>query len=331
MKEPFVSRILKKLAKKAGIAVNLEPKYEFVGQIDTQSGKKRYFRNTNFDLNPLGASEVAKDKDYANYFLKRMGYPTISGRTFYSDEWCDVVKSRRNIHAAYRYARRIGFPVIVKPNSRSQGVGVVKVFTKKEFYRAARFALKKGNVILVQRVVSGKDYRIVVLAREIISAYERLPLTVVGDGRSTIHKLLARKQREFVRAGRDTVLRPDDFRIAMKLKRMRRSFSTVLKKGEWCALLDNANLSTGGDAVDVSRTVHPAWRTWAVKLARDMNLRYIGIDVMARGTLSDSPDRFVVLEVNAAPGLDNYASLGKTQKRIVESLYLKVLEAMARS
>ena len=331
MKEPFVSRILAKLAKKAGVILNLEPRYGFVGQIVTQSGKKRYFRNTNFDLNPLGASEIAKDKDYANHFMKRMGYPTVSGETFYSDEWCDAVKSKRNIHAAYRYARRIGFPVIVKPNSRSQGVGVAKVFTKKEFYRAARFAFRKDNVILVQRVVSGKDYRIVVLDREIISAYERLPLTVTGDGRSTIRMLLTRKQREFVRAGRDTILRLDDFRITMKLGREHRSFSTVLKKGEACALLDNANLSTGGDAVDVSRTVHPAWRTWAVKLARDMNLRYIGIDVMAQGTLADPPDLFVVLEVNAAPGLDNYASLGRTQKRIVESLYLKVLEAMARS
>ena len=36
------------------------------------------------DLNPVGASDIAKDKDYANFFMKKMGYPIVPGRTFFS-------------------------------------------------------------------------------------------------------------------------------------------------------------------------------------------------------------------------------------------------------
>ena len=60
---------------------------------------------------------------------------------------------------AYRFAQRLGFPVIVKPNSKSQGCGVTKVFTKREFDEAVRFICERENVFLVQRVAQGNDYR----------------------------------------------------------------------------------------------------------------------------------------------------------------------------
>ena len=37
-----------------------------------------------------------------------------------------------------------------------------------------------------------------------------------------------------------------------------------------------------------------------------------------------------VVEINSAPGLDHYASLGKKQQDIVERLYTKVFKAMSK-
>lgn len=330
MKKSFVSPIVEKLAKKAGVIVNLEPRYRYVGQIVTASGKKRYFRDTNFDLNTLGAAEVAKDKDYTGYFLARMGYPVPEGETFFSPRWCQVIGSKRNAEAAYRYARRIGFPVVVKPNSKSQGFGVAKVHNKKEFLRAARFICQRENVFLVQRVVTGRDYRIVVLDNRVISAYERKPLAVTGDGKSSIVKLLRAKQEAFRRIGRDTTIDTDDFRIKTRLGRMGISMRSILGLGQEVTLLDNANLSSGGEAKDVTHTMHPAWKRLAAKITRDMGLRLCGVDVMVGGSITTSPTRYTVLEINAAPGLDHYAAVGDRQRRIVERLYLKVLLAMKK-
>ncbi|TSC83392.1 MAG: ATP-grasp enzyme, D-alanine-D-alanine ligase [Parcubacteria group bacterium Gr01-1014_17] len=330
MKKPLVSILLKKIAPKIGAQVNLEPKYGWAGQIVFKNGRKRYFRASSVDLNPVGSSDIAKDKDFAAYFMGKMRYPVVTGETFFSDEWAETVGSNRNIDTAYAYAQRLGFPVIVKPNSKSQGVGVVKVYTKRDFYRAFRAALKKDRVALVQEALLGRDYRIVVLDDKVISAYERIPLNIIGDGRSTIAKLLVRKQKFFKKSGRDTLIKTDDFRIAMKLARRGLTIGSVPKKGERIFLLDNANLSTGGDSKDVTGSIHRSFATLAIRLTKDMGLRFCGVDLIIVGTIGDdaSTVKYWVLEINAAPGLDHYGAIGKKQKKLVESLYLTVLKAM---
>lgn len=330
MKKPLVSILLKKIAPRIGAQVNLEPKYGWAGQIIFKNGRRRYFRASTVDLNPVGSSDIAKDKDFATYFMKEMGYSVVTGETFFSAEWADTVGSKRNIDAGYRYARKLGFPVIVKPNSKSQGSGVVKVYTKRDFYRAMRAALKKDRVALVQEALVGRDYRIVVLDDKIISAYERIPLSVTGDGRSTIAKLLVRKQKFFKRSGRDTLIKSDDFRIAMKLARSWLTMNSVLPKGERVFLLDNANLSTGGDSKDETDFVHPSFARLAIRLTKDMGLRFCGVDLIIAGTIGDDASnvKYWVLEINAAPGLDHYGAIGEKQKKLVESLYLTVLKAM---
>jgi len=202
--------MLKKLAPRIGARVILEPTWKITGQILFKNGVKRYFRFSNLDLNTLGASETAKDKDFAAFFMKSMGYPTISGNTFFTKELCQEMNSKNDIDAAYKYAQKLKFPVIVKPNGGSQGVGVAKVFTKQEFYQAMRFAFTKDRVALVQKAMEGKDYRIVVLDNNVISAYQRTPLNVVGDGISPVKKLLDKKQSLFIKNGRDTKINQKD-------------------------------------------------------------------------------------------------------------------------
>ena len=328
--KPFLSQIIKKLASRIGARVVIEPKWSVVGQIAFRNGKKKYFRFSSIDLNTIGASDVAKDKDYATFFMKRMGYPTIVGKTFFSDRWAKAIGSKQTIDKAHAYARSIGFPVIVKPNSGSQGQEVALVHDKGELHRALRRVFKMDRVALVQKRITGKDYRIVVLDDEVISAYERIPLSVMGDGRSNVATLIKRKQREFIRKGRDTLIRLDDPRIKAKLLRQGMDFSSVPAFGEQIFLLDNANLSSGGDAVDVTGVIHRTWKDMAIRLTRDMGLRLCGVDVMTEGDIATPLSKYAVLEVNAAPGLDHYAQSGKRQRKIVENLYLKVLRGMGR-
>lgn len=322
--------LLKKLAPKIGARVLLEPEWRIAGQIRYKDGSKRYFRYNTLDLNPVGASDIAKDKDYANFFMARMGYPTVRGKSFFSDEWCKAIQSRRNTSAAYAYAKKLGLPVIVKPNSGTQGIGVALVHTKQEFFRALKQIFKNDRVALVQQQVRGQDYRIVVLDKEIISAYERIPLNVVGDGRSTIKQLLAKKARAFVASSRDTRINLKDPRISTKLKHQGLTLRSIPARGERVFLLDNANLSTGGDAVDVTKDIHPEFKKLAIKLTKDMGLRLCGVDLMVDGDIQNRPRRCWILEINAAPGLDHYVKTGKAQQKIVENLYLKVLKSLAR-
>ena len=122
----------------------------------------------------------------------------------------------------------------------------------------------------------------------------------------------------------------DDPRITIKLKHQGLGFQSVPAKGQRVYLLDNANLSTGGDSVDVTENVHPAFKRLAVKLTRDMGLRLCGVDLMIQGDISQKPTIYWVLEINSAPGLDHYAKIGRAQEKVVENLYLQVLKHMKR-
>jgi D-alanine-D-alanine ligase-like ATP-grasp enzyme len=276
----------------------------------------------------MGASAIAKDKDFANFFMARLGYPIVEGKTFFSRKWAKAMRSKKDIDAAYRYARTLGFPVIVKPNSGTRGEGVCLVHTRREFYRAMGQVFLKDHVALVQRRMTGKDYRIVVLDDEVISAYERTPLRVTGNGRSSIRELLDEKQRKFQRINRDTVIKAQDPRISSKLRRQKLTENSVIPKGAVIHLLDNANLSSGGDSLDVTGAIHPVYRSMAIRLTRDMGLRLCGVDIMIAGDIRDPHGSYCVLEINSAPGLDHYARSGTVQKGIVEALYLKVLTRM---
>lgn len=327
---PLLGKIIQKIAPKIGATVIMEPEWNIAGQIIFKNGRKRYLKYSSLDLNTLAASDIAKDKDYANFFMKRMGYPTISGKTFFSKEWCKRIGSDRNVDAGYKYAKQLGLPLIVKPNGGSQGVGVAMVSNKREFYKAMNFIFTQDKVALVQRVVRGKDYRVVVLDNEVISAYLRIPLNVTGNGKSTISKLIKEKQRAFIASGRDTVIDISDPRIKTKLERQGLSLKHIPRAGEKVYLLDNANLSTGGDSKDITKNIHPEFKKIAVKLTKDMGLRVCGVDFMIEGSIEEKPQKYWIIEINAAPGLDHYIKTGREQEKIVESFYLKILKSLER-
>ena len=270
---------------------------------------------------------IARDKDHANFFLKSMGYPVVPGsKTFFSREWArSVGHPERDIDGAYQYARKMGFPVVVKPNSGMQGLGVSLVHNRRDFYKAMRVVFKMDRVALVQQVVYGRDYRLVVFGNKLISAYHRIPLNIVGDGKSTIADLVKEKLRKWNVKGRRAKVDVDDPRIAIKLDRQGLGFHSVPAKRRMVYLLDNANLSQGGDSVDVTREIHPEFRKLAVRLTRDMGLRFCGVDLIVQGDIRQAPGVFWVIEVNSSPGLHHYSKMGKVQQKVVDDLYSKVL------
>jgi len=210
------------------------------------------------------------NKDYSKIIMRDMGYPIIPWRKFYSNSWAEKIGSKQTKEKAWNYAKKLGLPVFLKPNSKSQGVGVVKVYTKEEFFKTFKIIEKIDKVILVEKEIVGNDYRIVVLDNEIISAYQRIPLTIVGDGKHSILKLLKNKQGEFKNAGRDKTFKIDDDRLRLTLKRERLNFKSILDCGFSLQLLANANLSTGGTSVDVTKDIHHFYK----KLYQCQNLEY---------------------------------------------------------
>jgi biotin carboxylase len=58
------------------------------------------------------------------------------------DSWSKFAKSTNYKNAALLYANKIGYPVIVKLNSRSQGIGVEKVYSDKDLLLARLYLFR---------------------------------------------------------------------------------------------------------------------------------------------------------------------------------------------
>ncbi len=328
-KEQFVPKIIKKLAAQIGATVLWEPEYGFGGQITFSNGKKSFFWHHILNINFQASVDISTDKGFASSFLKALGYNVPEGQTFFSDEVNERLpaNSKRNIDDGFKFAKTLGFPVIVKPNSLTQGMLVTKVHSQTEYYQTAEQIFLKDSVLIVQRFYSGRDYRIVVLDDEVIAAYERIPLFVVGDGTSSIWELVRQKKETFLTNGREARVNIEDYRIQSNLQRHNLNLESVLPKGAKLSLLDNANLTTGGEAVDVTEDIHPDFYKLAVSVTKDMGLRLCGVDVMT-GDLTLPLKDYVLIEINGTPGLRHYASLGESQAKRVEDLYLKIIKIM---
>ena len=330
---PYLTKLIQKLAPRVGARVIVEPEWGIVSQIIYKNGVVRSLRMYSLDLNHIASADIAKDKDYAKFFMQKRGYPVAEGKTVFRDDWADTIKSNNKIAHGIKYAQKLGYPLIVKPNSQSQGSGVTLVNNKKELIFSLKEVFKIDRVAIVERYLPGRDYRIVVLDEEIISAYERIPLSVKGDGKHSIIFLLKTKQNLFQKTNRDTCINFSDSRIKIKLQKQNLSFSSVLEKNRRIFLLDNANLSTGGDSFDVTETIHPQFAKIAKNLTRDMGLRMVGVDIMVTNgdiTKNLKDCKYYVIEINAAPGLDHYVTTGLAQKKKVEAMYLKVLKALGK-
>ncbi|MDZ8052133.1 MAG: cyanophycin synthetase [Aulosira sp. ZfuVER01] len=326
MKTPFIVSILQKLVEQIGAVLLVDPECKFVGHITFKNGKKTVFRSTQFNINGFGAAEIAKDKGCSSFLLRHFGYSVPEGKTFFNEYLCKKIGTLRNIDDGFNYAKDLGFPVIVKPLNLSQGILVTKVHNKREYYQVAKKILQITSGFIVERFHLGNDYRIVVLDEEVIITYQRIPLFVVGDAKSSVWELLQKKQVILNKTGR-RIIDFEDFRIKRKLQRQKLTFDSVIPKDNIVYLLDNANLSSGGEAVDLTETIHPDFQKLAINITKDMGLRLAGVDIITSDITQPMGD-YTLIEVNGSPGLLNYASFGELQTKRVENLYLKVLQAM---
>ena len=329
LKIPFVTAVIKRIAPLMAATVIVEPVYEYVGQVTFQNGRKTLFRGASFAINPQAAAEVARDKGYASFFLKTLGYPVPEGATFFSEAMNRRLTRKRGLEEGFAYAQSLGFPVIVKPNDLSQGRLVAKVFNRREFYAQARRILRETDVLKVERFYAGNDYRIVVLDDRVVAAYQRIPLRVLGDGRATIAELVAMKQQVLRAENRPVILDANDAGIRMNLRRQKLSLNSVPARGAVVPLLDSANLSSGAEARDLSKAMHDDFRRLAVRVARDMELRFCGVDIMTDDIIHPLQG-YIIIEVNSSPSLENYARIGDEQRETVEQAYLSILKAIEK-
>jgi D-alanine-D-alanine ligase-like ATP-grasp enzyme len=325
MKTPFLWR-LEDACEIVGAKLEVIPGADNSGRIILPSGRVRYFHRFHWDLNTLGAAAIALDKDATARVLKRLGYTVPTGRSFSYD---GRLNEARVIGGAYAYARKLGLPVLLKPNDSSSDLHVTVAYTRTQFYAAAREVFAASRKLLVQRIARGSDCSIVVLDHEILMASEKTRPYVLGDGHSSIRRLMASSQRRGRAARSATGLRADDERVGRHLAHQGRALETVPALGQRVELLPCGNLGVGGDVRVVTEVLHPKLRALAIRAVGDMGLRLASLDLVLSQPSDAPPKRCTVLEVNSAPGLDTHEREPGWSRRRVERVS-RILLALDR-
>lgn len=330
LREFVVPTIIRRLAPQLGIMLVSEPEWREAMQITFKNGVRRYLRSTENDINPRGASAIARDKNYARFFIKKMGYSVPRSHTFFRERFRKAIGSDRDAAAAAAFAAKIGFPVIVKPNNSGHGKGVFMAQNERDVLRALKDIFLDNDIALVEKYIKGRDYRIVVLQNKVVAAYERIHPFVIGDGVSTVEQLFKKKITALKRLGRDIPLDVTDSRMRHTLSLQKVTLKTVLKKDRKITLLSNANLSSGGDMCDLTAVIHPAFKKLAIDLTHDMGLRFCGVDIICESHISEAPKKYAVLELNSNPGLTHFASIGPKQALIRDNVYISLLKLLEK-
>ena len=258
--------------------------------------RQRRIQAAEMDSTSAISEAIAQDKQLTKKLLSAAGVPVPMGREVESAE------------DAWLAACEIGLPVVVKPKDGNQGKGVTVNITSHEHLLAAYAAATEfRSNILVERYIPGNDFRLLVVGNKLIAAARRDPPQVVGDGVHTVRQLVEQvnqdPRRGFGHATSLTKIRFDDIALA-RLAEQGFNAESIPSIGQRVVLRNNANLSTGGSATDVTDDVHPDVAASAVAAAQMIGLDICGVDIVCDSVLKPIEEQGGgVVEVNAAPGL----------------------------
>jgi cyanophycin synthetase len=280
--------------------------------------KQRRIWAAEVDRTSAVSESIAQDKDLTKRLLRAAGVPVPMGRPVVS------------VEDAFAAAESIGWPVVVKPQDGNQGKGVTVNITTREGVAAAYAGAEAIGTVMVESYLPGYDFRLLVVGEKLVAAARRDPAHVVGDGKSSVQQLVDRVNTDPRRGdGHATALtkiKLDTIALS-QLKSQGMSAASVPTKGQRVMLRNNANLSTGGTATDVTDDVHPEVAAAAIGAARMIGLHVCGVDVVCESVERPLPlQHGGIVEVNAAPGLRMHLtpSYGKGRpvgQAIVDQMY----------
>lgn len=241
------------------------------------------------------AVDIACNKEETKRMLDMASIPVASGSICVEED--DLEQT----------IKKIGYPIVVKPVDGNHGKGASINVTNWEDAKAAlAFAKNYSRRVIVEKFITGFDFRVLVIDNKLVAAAKRVPAHVIGNGKDNIQELIESTNLDPRRGyGHENVLTKIDVdRDTLDLlERLEYTLETIPNNGELVYLKSTANLSTGGTSVDVTDMMHPENIFLAERISRVIGLDICGVDIMAENLTQPLKENGgCILEVNAAPG-----------------------------
>lgn len=232
--------------------------------------------------------------------------------------------------------KKIGYPIVLKPLSGNHGKGAsINVTNWEDAVSGLAFAQEYGKRVIVEKFITGFDFRILVIDNKLVAAAKRVPAHIIGNGKDTIQQLIDTTNLDPRRGyGHENVLTKIDVDRDTEdlLEKLGYTLDTIPRIGEIVFLKSTANLSTGGTSVDVTDMMHPENIFLAERISRVIGLDICGVDIMAENLTQPLKENGgVILEVNAAPGFRMHLAPSEGLPRNVASPVIDMLYPPGKS
>lgn len=262
--------------------------------------------------------DIACDKGLVKELLAESGIPVPEG---------GIARTEKE---ALDIAMQIGDAVVVKPFDGNQGKGVaLNLIDKDDIIHAFNVALEFSPKAIIEKYIEGKHYRLAVVGDKVVAASERIPAFVIGDGHSSVRELVEVVNLDPLRGEEHekplTRIKIDQV-VLMVLAKNGLTPKSVPEEGQIVYLRENANISTGGVAIDVTGNVHSHIIETALRAVQLIGLDVAGVDLVACDINKPlTPHNGAIIEVNAAPGIRMHHYPAQGQPRNVAGSIVEML------
>ena len=233
------------------------------------AGKQRAISGTSPDLTSATGRTTANNKYVSHVTAEHIGMPLPQTALYDTDDQA----------AAFLAAHGT---IVVKPLNGAHGNGVTtNIRTHEQLTAALDRARTYSTSVLLQQQVSGNDLRILVIDGRLAAATERVPATVIGDGKRTVAELIEHENATNPLRG-DNYEKPMN-RIASDIATLYigdDGLARVPATGEHVQVVGTANIGTGGSAIDRTGTVPQELVSAAERFADTIGVYTCGVDFL---------------------------------------------------
>lgn len=275
------------------------------------NGSIKTFYGYDYGLNRSDAHRVFDDKIICWKILEQAGINTPPSLLLVAT-YSTFSNESNNRTSAHIFAKKYGFPLIIKPINGRQWRGVAKITTLESLNHHIDILNEKGGspYCMIQPCIPWDDIRVIYFDNTIELAYKRIPASIVWDGIRTIEQLIQDQSlQEYIPAIQDY--------ISIYGYRL----YDILKIGDSLQVLPTANISTWWTAqlVKVSKNDH----IFIQHIAHTLWVRYFWADIITTGSL----DEGTVIELNKMPW---FTGANKVQVWFSDQLGIKIWNSLKK-
>ncbi len=237
------------------------------------------------------SGQMTRCKDITHKLLQASNLPTPETECFYKKSFVKEV--------AEKQLRKLKYPIILKDAKGSNSCGIFPfIGNLQDAMVVLEAELGHYRSMIAQEMVFGKEYRLLVLDEKVIGALEMIPPYALGDGVSTIKKIIEEKQ---CNTEKRTAF---DEKLEQILKQQNVTLESIMPKNEIAYIKKSSCLAEGGETSDVTDLVNKDIEKICVEASKVVGKHLVGIDVMCEDISKNPTEQsFNIIEINGKPDL----------------------------